>query len=526
MSQRGSSTIIILLVAIIVVLLGAAGVGAYIILRSQGPTAGPVPVQPPTGPPRPVASPAQPFQPPQLPAPPAASDVVSKLELTATSPTDVAPGEPVKFKMTYVFGGSEKTKLEAQLAWRVGDGQLTYGKVFEDDAAPGPNASDGWSFRSAPDEAPGTKFAMFAVVRAAGKIFISQTPVLMTIRGSAAPPQPPVQPVASDLIGDLKIAAVSPAEVPPGEPVKLKMTYVFNGTQKTKVEAQLAWKAGEGQLTYGKPYEDEVVPGPNTSEGWTFKTGADAAVGTRFTLFAVIKAGGKAFISQAGVPMTVTASAQPAPQPQPAPAPQPAPQPAPAPPPAPQPAPAPVPPAPAPPRPAPVEPVVEWLPYRDPGGRFTIDYPAGWRTQLLENTFIAFYKDHPEEGTAFIHNPYGTLRGVHTGRSVAQLFLQGARRKYPDMQVAGQNIRTIGKGSGMLLEAAILELAWTNIRGERMRGRVAIVVGSVTMPGVPSESILHYWGYQSPEITWDAMQSTFVQMYQSWSGRALVTSPP
>jgi hypothetical protein len=42
---------------------------------------------------------------------------------------------------------------------------------------------------------------------------------------------------------------------------------------------------------------------------------------------------------------------------------------------------------------------------------------------------------------------------------------------------------------------------------------------------VPSETTLHYWAYQSPEIAWDAMQSTFITMYQSWNGRAYVNTP-
>jgi len=539
-SQRGSSTIVILLVIGIVLLLGAAGVGAFIILRSQGqPSAAPVPVQPPAAPPRPVASPVDPNKPPQPPVPPASTDVIGKLELVATSATDAAPGENVNLKMTFTYGGSEKTKVDAQLAWREGDGQLEYGKVFEYEAVPGPNTSDGWTFHSRPNDPPGTKFALYAVIRTAGKIVISQTAVPIIVKGSAAPPQPPAPPVASDLVRDLQIAAVSPTEAPPGEAVKLKMTFGFSGPEKTKVEAQLAWKMGEGELTYGKPYEEDVVPGPNTSEGWSFKTAPDTANGTKFTMFAVIKAGGKTFISQTGVAITVTTSAQPAPQPQPAPVPAPAPAPAPAPgpvpvPPPPGPAPAPPPgpaPAPAPgpgPRPAPAP--VEMQSYRDPGGRFAIDYPVGWRSQLLQGGFIAFYKDHPEEGISFIHNPWGVLRGNFTGRDVAQLWIENARRKYPDMQIVGQDIKTLGKtNAGTVIsrvDAAILEISWTNLRGERMRGRVAMVAANLQMSGVPNETTLHYWAYQAPEVAWDGMQSIFIQMYQSWSGQAYVTSPP
>ncbi len=531
MSQRGSSTVIILLAIVIVLLLGAAGVGAFIILRSQqrptGGPAGPVPVQPPVNPPQPVASPAQPFQPPQPPAPPAASDVISKLELAATSPTDVAQAEPVNLKMTFVFGGSEKTKVEAQLAWRAGDDQLEYGKVFGYEAVPGPNTIDGWTFRSHPDSPPGTKYAMYAVIRTAGKIFISQTAVPVTVRGSAAPPQPPTAPAASDLVRDLQITAVSPTEAPPGEAVKLKMTFGFNGPEKTKVAAQLAWKIGDAELTYGKEYNEDVVPGQNISEGWSFKTAPDTANGTKFTMFAVVKAGGKTFISQTGVTITVTTSAQPAPQPPPAPVPAPPPGPVPVPPP-PGPAPAPPPgPAPAPgpvPRPAPAP--VEMQSYRDPGGRFMIDYPVGWRTQLLQGGFMAFYKDHPEEGISFIHNPWGVLRGAFGGREVAQLFMDNAHRKYPDMQVLGQDIKQLARNGPIRTDAAILEVAWTNLRGERMRGRIAIVATNVQMAGMPNETTLHYWAYQAPEVAWDSMQSIFIQMYQSWSGTAYVTSPP
>jgi hypothetical protein len=258
---------------------------------------------------------------------------------------------------------------------------------------------------------------MFAVVRTGGKIFISQTPVLMTIRGAAAPPQPPVQPVASDLIGDLRIAAVSPTEVPPGEPVKFKMTYVFSGTQRTNVEAQLAWKVGEGQLTYGKQFEDDVVPGPNTSEGWSFKTAADTAVGTRFTLFAVIKAGGKTFISQAGVPMTVTASAANS-QPQPAPAPQPATT-----------RPHRAQPAPRlyrrrrPPKPPPVAgPRLADLP--EPGAP-TMDYRSAGGPSC-SRWIHRVPKGSSGEGTAFIHNRGQPARHTPDGRSI----VLKRRRKY------------------------------------------------------------------------------------------------
>jgi hypothetical protein len=159
-----------------------------------------------------------------------------------------------------------------------------------------------------------------------------------------------------------------------------------------------------------------------------------------------------------------------------------------------------------------------------------MDYPVGWRTQLLQGGFIAFYKDHAEEGISFIHNPWGVLRGAFGGREVAQLFLQNARQKYPDIQIVGQDIKTLNKVSGaggtLRVDAAILETAWTNLRGERMRGRVAIVAANAQIPGMPNETTLHYWAYQAPEVAWDGIQGTFIQMYQSWSGVAYVTSPP
>lgn len=164
--------------------------------------------------------------------------------------------------------------------------------------------------------------------------------------------------------------------------------------------------------------------------------------------------------------------------------------------------------------------------YNDPGRRFTLDYPVGWRVQTTEGGFVAFFKDHPEEGTSFLVHPWATMQSTIGGREAAQLVLKIFRGKYPDTQVTGQDIRRLNR-SGVIVDAAILELAWTNLRSERMRGRVAVVIAYANIPGVPSnQTTIHYWHYQSPEVAWEAMTPVFTQMYQSYSGLAYVTSPP
>ncbi|MDR7511661.1 MAG: hypothetical protein QN147_06530 [Armatimonadota bacterium] len=503
-------TLVVALAVVMVFVLAAAGVGAFLIVRNlpaARPAAAPVPVQPNPAP-SPAGPPVQPHQPAQPPAPPAAADAVAQFAIAAVSPTEVGPSEPVKLKMTFVFNGREKTKLPMQLAWRGPDNELTYGKVYEEDVSPGPNTSEGWSFRSGATALAGTRFRLYGVARVDGKSFITESPVVVTVTGTGAQPAPPS---GAEAITQFAIIAASPTEVPPGEAVRFRMTFVFNGREKTKLQMQLAWRKGGGDLTYGKVYEEDISPGPNTSQGWSFRSAADTPAGTTFQIFGVIHAGGKTFVTEAPAAMSVTgAAAQPAPAPQPGPGPLPAPQPVPG----------------IPRTGPPIDPAVEMNQYTDPGRRFTMNYPAGWRVQTIEGGFVAFFKDHPDEGTSFLVHPWATMQGTQGGRQVAQMMLRTFQRRYPDVQVIGQDHRALGQG-GVRVDVAILEIVWTNVRGERMRGRTAIVAAFVTLPGIQTnQTTIHFWHYQAPEVAWEAMTPVFTQMYQSYSGLAYVTSPP
>jgi hypothetical protein len=162
--------------------------------------------------------------------------------------------------------------------------------------------------------------------------------------------------------------------------------------------------------------------------------------------------------------------------------------------------------------------------YTDPGGRFSMTVPVGWRTQIVQGGFISLYKDHPEEGIAYIVQPWGDLTGMYSGNQMVSLLVGTLRKRYPDLTIVGQDVRTLERVSNIIrIDQAVLELQWTNLRGERMRGRIAIVVGAAQQVG---KSIFHYWAYQAPEVAWDSMQDTFVRMHQSYTGRALVTQPP
>ncbi|MGQ0571069.1 MAG: hypothetical protein ACT4P5_16330, partial [Armatimonadota bacterium] len=176
--------------------------------------------------------------------------------------------------------------------------------------------------------------------------------------------------------------------------------------------------------------------------------------------------------------------------------------------------------------PAPAAAPVEMREYRDPGGRFTLEYPVGWRTQLMEGGFVGFYKDHPEEGIAYIVQPWAELNGPYTGSQIVSLFSNAFRKRYPDLQILGQDVATIQRQQYLRVDKAILEAAWTNKRGERMKARVAIVVGALQAPGLPARSIFHYWAYQAPEVAWDAMQDTFIRIHQSYQGQSWVSQPP
>ncbi|MGQ0572551.1 MAG: hypothetical protein ACT4P5_23830, partial [Armatimonadota bacterium] len=238
-SQRGASGLIVALVAALVLVIAAAGVGGYYILRSR-PTAGvtpPIPVSPqPPAPVPPVVpiQPVNPVVPAQPPAPPAASDPVTKIEIVATSPTNLPPNGDVKLKMTFVYNGSEKIKVEQMLAWRKSGGGMEYGRAFTDEIVPGPNTSEGWTWGSG-DNAPGTKFQLFAAIKAGDKVFVSAQGVDVTVI-----PIAPQVPGANDRVSDLKLVAEGPTEVAPGAKVKLAVTFVFNGQGKTKLALQLA----------------------------------------------------------------------------------------------------------------------------------------------------------------------------------------------------------------------------------------------------------------------------------------------
>jgi hypothetical protein len=164
--------------------------------------------------------------------------------------------------------------------------------------------------------------------------------------------------------------------------------------------------------------------------------------------------------------------------------------------------------------------------YRDAGGRFMIDYPVGWRNQLLEGGFVAFFKDHPEEGISYVVHPWAELSGPYSGTQALNLFVSAMRKRYPDLQIIGQDVKNIQRQQMLRVDQVIVEATWTNLRGERMRARVAIVVGAMTAPGLSPRSIINYWAFQAPEVAWDSMQSVFIQMHQSYSGQAWVVQPP
>jgi hypothetical protein len=340
-------------------------------------------------------------------------------------------------------------------------------------------------------------------------------------------------------VSNLEVIAAGPTEVPVGEKAKLSFKYVLKSQGKTSVDERMAWRVGDGELEYGKVWTGEYEPGDITSEGWTFT----AQSATAFKIYAVVKLGDKTYISKNPVTVTFTgASAQPAQpqlpaQPQPA-QPQPAqPQPAQPQPAQPQPAQQPQPPAP----PAdpqgpgprlpgagapPVQTTVDTQTYRDPGGRFSIDYPVGWRQQLMEAGFVAFFKDHPEEGTSFVLHPQAQLQGARNGREMIQLLSTEFRKRYPDLQILGQEVRRVNASQFYTVEAAILETAWTNLRGERMRARVAFVVYALHAQGMERQTLLAYWAYQAPEVAWDAMRPVFTTMYQSYTGFGAISGPP
>jgi len=149
--------------------------------------------------------------------------------------------------------------------------------------------------------------------------------------------------------------------------------------------------------------------------------------------------------------------------------------------------------------------------YAAPSGRFGIDYPQGW--QIREQpTGMVFFKDDPDEGTAFALVPYQTVQGQVGPVQLLERMAQGMRQQYPDLQVApGRIVERPVQGATMRLMNA--EVQWTGRQGQRMQGIMLVVTyTSETGP----YTMFVFMGGQAPAVAFAPMRPVYVRMMQSF----------
>ena len=514
-SQQGSAYSIVLVVfAVLGILVAIAGIGfgGYLLLHARDARQ----AQPPVALPTPTAQ-------PQQPAIPAKPLPVTDLQLTPSSPTKVLAGQKVTFSLSFTLTLQQPTSIELTLTWQDPDGSQKQGQFDTHTATPGNNTlKDFRSFVTGQGVRPGTIYPILAIVRITGQTYTSSPVIIAVVEPSqAAPPPQPAQP--SGPISGVDIVATTPLQVPPGGKVALQVKFTLTAQQNQDVETNIAWREPNGSLVYGTFFPQAATPGANAA-GMTLTIGTATQPGTTLPVFGVVRTGGQLYTSQSPVVVTVVAQqAQPpaAPQPQP-----------------------PVPNLPQPPQP-PERPDVNMKTYHEADNRFEIDYPDSWRAQRFEG-WVTFYKDSAES-TAFIVNPLVVLPGRKSSRDVTSLIIDSLRKKYPDFKPSSLEVKSVISGPQAAISSGRFEARWTNLRGERMRGRFALNVmylepvagvpaydpflppGSKPSQGLPGGKSTTYFmmlAYQAPDFAYDSMEPIFIEMYQSYRHIKGLPAPP
>lgn len=130
--------------------------------------------------------------------------------------------------------------------------------------------------------------------------------------------------------------------------------------------------------------------------------------------------------------------------------------------------------------------------YRDPQGRFAIDYPRGWQTQVAPTGETRFFVDDPRNGALLMLHPGVPLSAGVTAEQLVQGLVRQIRAQYPDLQIGARGTppRAVGAATVQDIE---LDATWTVPEKGRLRAKttLAIVTGG-DQPG------FSYVTYQVP----------------------------
>jgi len=150
--------------------------------------------------------------------------------------------------------------------------------------------------------------------------------------------------------------------------------------------------------------------------------------------------------------------------------------------------------------------------YVSPTGRFGLDYPKGWQIRERSDSLV-FFKDDPDEGTAFVLVPYQAIPGAVAPDALLGRIVQGMRGDYPDLQVrSGQIVQQRSTG-GTIVKLLNADARWTGRHGQAMLGTVLLVTyGS---PGAASTTFV-FMGAQAPAVAYPSMRPVFIRMIQSF----------
>jgi hypothetical protein len=134
------------------------------------------------------------------------------------------------------------------------------------------------------------------------------------------------------------------------------------------------------------------------------------------------------------------------------------------------------------------------LAYRDPAGRFAVNYPRAWRAETLATGETRFRADEAEHGPLILVHPGIPLPVGVTAPQLAQFLERQIRSVYPDFTMT-VSTRAPRVEDGRSVQAMELRGAWTVKDGRRFRGRTRISLVTESQ-----SARFAYVTYQMPEF--------------------------
>ncbi len=159
----------------------------------------------------------------------------------------------------------------------------------------------------------------------------------------------------------------------------------------------------------------------------------------------------------------------------------------------------------------------DWVLYVDPSARFSLRYPRGWqvREDLFE-AWVAFYRDHPREGTSFLVFPRTALPGdLDPDRATrAALVSVAGLGRYHNLRFRH---RATSQGLGIFSLRG--EAGWKDQGGRNMRAVFAAVVVRPPVHGGDTQ-LSHLLLARASEEEWSRQEPLFLEMLRDfkWMG--------